>query len=361
MVDYFTRGSRRKKETPFAWLPSHLWRQKQGFGPDPRDNFFVPTREVTPLQQSGPPPQEAPVPLQQEVSGEPTSIVPIDQVNRDFAPPTDLVGGSFFSGGDPSRGPAIGSGYRYSHPVHKGAAGGPFSEARALAREDAPWQKFIVPAMTVVGGSQIPGASLLGLLGAGLNKLGAFHQFNPAADSNLFADPETGRATWGTTDPGGSGSQRGTLNLYNMLQDLGGSYPTRQVQTPSRTIWGSISPGPEKGLPIYYDDDSSTVVPQYANARDLAYIMDRGDRPPPGLYTTSPTNLGQQQSGYGDLTNQQAAQSLSTQSGTAWNELAGEIEAAGGGYNDAVAASMEAASDLQNQIDYSDVDWGDWL
>ena len=358
MVDYFTRGSRRKKETPFAWLPSHLWRQKQGFGPDPRDNFFVPTREVTPLQQSGPPPQEAPVPLQQEVSGEPTSIVPIDQVNRDFAPPTDLVGGSFFSGGDPSRGPAIGSGYRYSHPVHKGAAGGPFSEARALAREDAPWQKFIVPAMTVVGGSQIPGASLLGLLGAGLNKLGAFHQFNPAADSNLFADPETGRATWGTTDPGGSGSQRGTLNLLNMLQDLGGSYPTRQVQTPSRTIWGSISPGPEKGLPIYYDDDSSTVVPQYANARDLAYIMGQGDRPPPGLYTQQ-TPVGYQDFGEGhNVTNQEALNTYNlTGAGALLNEAA-EILGPDAGYNETSALAESMAEDLQGQVDYGD--WGSW-
>jgi len=318
MVDYFTRGSLRRK-----------------IGPD----FNLPTPPVAPI----------PIPL--EVSGEQAAAVPID--------PADLVGGSFFSGENQTGEPVNpGSGYLFSHPVHKGAAQMPFSEIRALAREDAPWQKYVGPAMTAIGGSQIPGASLLGLLAAGLNKLGAYHQFNPATDSNLFADPETGRATWGTTDPGGSGSQRGTLNLYNMLQDFGGSYPTRQVQTPSRTIWGSISPGPEKGLPIYYDDDSSTVVPQYANARDLAYIMGQGDRPPPGLYTQQ-TPVGYQDFGEGhNVTNQEALNTYNlTGAGALLNEAA-EILGPDAGYNETSALAESMAEDLQGQVDYGD--WGSW-
>ena len=275
-----------------------------------------------------------------EVSGEQAAAVPID--------PADLVGGSFFSGPNQTGGPAIpGSGYRYSDNVLKGAAGGPFSELGALSREGADWQKKVGPTMTAAVGSQIPGASILGLLGAGLNKLGAYHRFNPAADSNLFADPETGRATWGTTDPGGSGSQRGTLNLYNMLQDYGGSYPTRQVQTPSRTI--------------YHDDGSSTVVPQYANARDLAYIMGRGDRPPPGLYTQQ-TPLGYQDFGEDtNVTNQEALIDYNrTGSGAILNQ-AGAILGPNAGYNETRDLAASMADDLQDQMDYSDQDWGDWI
>jgi hypothetical protein len=207
--------------------------------------------------------------------------------------------------------------------------------------------------MTAVGMSQIPGAGLLGLFASGLNKLGAYHRFNPAADSNLFADPETGRATWGTTDPGGSGSQRGTLNLYNMLQDLGGRYPSRQVQTPSRTI--------------YHDDDSSTVIPQYANARDLAYIMGQGDRPPPGLYTQQ-APFGYQDFG-GNVTNQEALIDYNrTGSGAILNQ-AGAILGPDAGYNETRDLAASMADDLQGQMDfaqsdiapgYSGEDWGYW-
>jgi hypothetical protein len=178
-------------------------------------------------QQLGPPPPEAPELLQQ--SGEQTSTVPIDPTNMipqlfsDVPSPADQLAAYEEYGLSPTdyKSPP-GSGYRFTDNVLKGASGMPFSEMRALSREGAPWQKFVGPAMTAAVGSQIPGAGLLGLFAAGLNKLGAYHQFNPATDSNLFADPETGRATWGTTDPGGSGSQRGTLNLYNMLKDFGG-------------------------------------------------------------------------------------------------------------------------------------------
>jgi hypothetical protein len=206
--------------------------------------------------------------------------------------------------------------------------------------------------MTAAVGSQIPGAGLLGLFAAGLNKLGAYHRFNPATDSNLFADPETGKATWGTTDPGGSGSQRGTLNLYNMLQDFGGSYPTRQVQTPSRTI--------------YHDDDSTSVVPQYANARDLAYIMHRGDKPPPGLYSQQ-TPLGYQDFG-GNVTNQEALNTYNlTGAGALLNEAAERL-GPGAGYNETSALAESMAEDLQGQMDfeesnpgtYSGEDWGYW-
>ena len=102
MVDYFTRGSLRRK-----------------IGPD----FNLPTPPV------------APIPLPLEVSGE-QRYTP-DQVNRDsdptrFAPPTDIVGGSFFG----PKGELVnpGSGYRFTDPVLKGPKySGPFGEIRALS------------------------------------------------------------------------------------------------------------------------------------------------------------------------------------------------------------------------------------
>ena len=284
----------------------------------------------------------------QEVSGEQAAAVPIDPTNllpqvKDYAYPLveDQLAAYEEYGLSPTdyKSPP-GSGYLYSHPVLKAEAQMPFSELSALAREDAPWQKFVGPAMTAAVGSQIPGAGLLGLFAAGLNKLGAYDQFNPATDSNLFADPETGRATWGTTDPGGSGSQRGTLNLYNMLQDLGGRYPNRQVQTPSR-----IGPTGE--------------IPQYANARDLAYIMGQGDRPPPGLYSQQ-TPLGYQDFG-GNVTNQEALRDYAaTGSGAILNQAA-EILGPDAGYNETSDLAASMAEDLQDQMDYSDQDWGDWI
>ena len=324
-VTMYGSGREHRAFQPSPWRPPENWDMLPDSDTETGDftnQFFTSQTQPAPTQ---------------ELSGEQAAAVPID--------PADLVGGSFFGPkGEPVN---PGSGYLFSHPVHKGAAQMPFSEIRALAREDAPWQKYVGPAMTAIGGSQIPGASLLGLLAAGLNKLGAYHQFNPATDSNLFVDPETGRATWGTTDPGGSGSQRGTLNLYNMLQDYGGSYPTRQVQTPSRTI--------------YHEDDSTSVVPQYANARDLAYIMGQGDRPPEGLYTQQ-TPVGYQDFGDNNVTNQEALNTYNlTGAGAILNEAAA-ILGPGAGYNetrdmaDAMAEAVEHDMSNQSNEDY----WGGW-
>ena len=319
MVDYFTRGSLRRK-----------------IGPD----FNLPTPPV------------APIPLPLEVSGE-QRYTP-DQVNRDFDAPTDLVGGSFFSGPNQTGEPVHpGKGFRFRDRVLSGPGTfGPFSQIGQISGEDAPWQDFMQPIGRLAASAIIPGAGLLGLFGDVLNSMGAYHQFNPAADSNLFADPETGRATWGTTDPGGVGSQRGTLNLYNMLQDFGGSYPTRQVQTPSKTI--------------YHEDDSTSVVPQYANARDLAYIMGQGDRPPEGLYTQQ-TPLGYQDFG-GNVTKQEALNTYNlTGAGALLNEAAERL-GPDAGYNETSDLAASMADDLQNQMDfeesnpgtYSGEDWGYW-
>ena len=286
---------------------------------------------------AGPPPPEAPQRLQQEVSGEQAAAVPID--------PADLVGGSFFSGPNQTGGPAIGSGYHYKHNVHSSPRTfGALSEIGRRAGENAPFSEFIAPVGRFAAGALHPAVGAFGLFGDILNSMGAYHQFNPATDSNLFADPETGLSTWGSISPGGGGSQRGTLNLLNQLQDFGGSYPNRQVQTPSRTI--------------YHEDGSSTVVPQYANARDLAYIMDRGERAP-GLYTQQ-TPVGYQDFGEGhNVTNQEALNTYNlTGAGALLNE-AGAILGPDAGYNetrDLADAMAEAVQD-----DMSNQPGGDYL
>jgi hypothetical protein len=345
-VTMYGSGREHRAFQPSPWRPPENWDMLPDSDTETGDftnQFFTSQTQPAPTQEVlGPPPPVAPHLLEQEVSGEQLSTVPIDPTNMipqlfsDVSAPADQLDAYEEYGLSPTdyKSPP-GSGYLYSHPVLKAEAQMPFSELGVLNREGADWQKKVGPAMTVLGGSQIPGASLLGLFAAGLNKLGAYHQFNPATDSNLFADPETGRATWGTTGPGGSGSQRGTLNLYNMLQDYGGSYPSRQVQTPSRG-----------------------KIPQYANARDLAYIMGQGDRPPPGLYTQQ-TPVGYQDFGEGhNVTNQEALNTYNrTGAGALLNE-AGAILGPDAGYNETSALAASMAEDLQGQMDYGD--WGSW-
>ena len=216
-----------------------------------------------------------------------------------------------------------GRGYLFSDPVLKGPGWSPFSGITP--------QKLAGMAI----GSFIPGASSLGIMGSILRNMGAHHQYkgsdmfgggmwDVSPDSNLYVEPETGFASWRSTSPGGGGTQGGSLNLYNMLRDIGTRDPVYQVETP-------------RG---------------WANARDLADIMGSGDRPPEGFFTDEPANLGQQWSGYGDLTNNQAVQSLASQYGPAWNALSADVQAAGGGYNDQRDASIAAAYDLQDQIDF---------
>jgi len=216
-----------------------------------------------------------------------------------------------------------GRGFLFSDPVLKGPGYNPFSGISP--------QKLAGMAI----GSFVPGASSLGIMGSILRNMGSHHQYkgsdmfgggmwDVSPDSNLYVEPETGFASWRSTSPGGGGTQGGSLNLYNMLRDIGTRDPVYQVETP-------------RG---------------WANARDLADIMGTGDRPPKGLFTDEPANLGQQWSGYGDLTNNQAVQSLASQYGPAWNALSADVQAAGGGYNDQRDASIAAAYDLQDQIDF---------
>ena len=215
-----------------------------------------------------------------------------------------------------------GRGFLFSDPVLKGSGYSPFSDITP--------QKLAGMAI----GSFVPGASNLGIMGSILRNMGAHHEYKGAdmsgggmwdvsPDSNLYVDPETGFAKWDSSSPGGGGTQQGVLNLYNMLQDIGTKDPGYQVETP-------------RG---------------WANARD------------DGLFTDEPTNFGQQQSGYGNLNNNEAVQSLANQEGTAWNKLSAEIQATGGGYNDQLHGSLAAASNLQDQIDFeSGMDLvGQWL
>ena len=76
----------------------------------------------------------------------------------------------------------------------------------------------------------IPGASLLGLLGVGLGRMGAHHDFDPSTDYNLNFDTRSGRTDWGSLSPGAGGVQYGSLKNENMIEDLAEKDPDFEIQ-----------------------------------------------------------------------------------------------------------------------------------
>ena len=81
-----------------------------------------------------------------------------------------------------------------------------------------------------LGLSAIPGGTVLGLLSAGLGRMGAHHDFDPSTDYNLNFDTRSGRTDWGSTTDGGGGSQYGSLSNENMIEDIAKDNPDYQIQ-----------------------------------------------------------------------------------------------------------------------------------
>jgi hypothetical protein len=81
-----------------------------------------------------------------------------------------------------------------------------------------------------LGLSVMPGGTLLGLLSAGMTKAGAHHDFNPSTDYNLNFDTRSGRTDWGSLSPGAGGSQYGSLNNENMIEDIAKDNPDYEIQ-----------------------------------------------------------------------------------------------------------------------------------
>ena len=75
----------------------------------------------------------------------------------------------------------------------------------------------------------IPGANILGLLGVGLGRMGAHHDFDPSTDYNLNFDTRSGRTDWGSLSPGAGGVQYGSLSNENMIEDLAEKDPDFEI------------------------------------------------------------------------------------------------------------------------------------
>ena len=228
------------------------------------------------------------------------------------------------------------------NPLSMGGMGRNMQAIDALgqARGDTP--SFINGRKVAAG--MMPVASILGLgttgglfgmLGGGLNAMGFHHDYNPNVDSNLFMDPDQGLVGFDSKSAGGGGMQEGMLNMTNMVEDmvnkgLGGEY----INTPQG----------------------------YVRANDLNdyFKTERDDEFGYGQLAYGGIPLGYEQSGYGDLTTNQAIDSLNNMSGPAYNAIAEDVYSKGGGYDDTITASQEAAQSLAEYGPvYSDEGVGD--
>ena len=80
-----------------------------------------------------------------------------------------------------------------------------------------------------LGLATIPGGTVLGLLSAGLGRMGAHHDFDPRTDYNLNFDTRSGRTDWGSTTDGAGGSQYGSLSNENMIEDIAKDNPDYEI------------------------------------------------------------------------------------------------------------------------------------
>ena len=187
------------------------------------------------------------------------------------------------------------------------------------------------------------GGSALGLFGGIFNAMGAHQDYNPNVDSNLFMDPDQGLVGFDSKSAGGGGMQEGTLNMTNMVEDmvnkgLGGEY----INTPQGFITAN-------NLNSYFQGNGKF---DDLSGEPLGY----------GSLAYNGIPSGYEFSGYGDLSSNQAVDSLNSMSGEAWNSVASDVYASGGGYNDAVQAAeneAEALAEYQGWADFDDGSGGD--
>tara|TARA_R110002020_G_scaffold461784_1_gene680891 strand:+ start:4329 stop:5561 length:1233 start_codon:yes stop_codon:yes gene_type:complete len=215
-------------------------------------------------------------------------------------------------------------------------------DAIGQARGDSPsfinGRKVATSMMPVLSAAGLGlGGSALGLFGGIFNAMGAHHDYNPNVDSNLFMDPDQGLVGFNSKSAGGGGMQEGMLNMTNMVEDM-----------------------VNKGLGEEYIN-----TPQgYIRANDLNdyFKTERDDEFGYGQLAYNGIPSGYEPSGYGDLSSNQAIDSLNNMSGDAWNSVASDVYASGGGYNDAVQAAeneAEALAEYQGWADFDDGSGGD--
>ena len=105
----------------------------------------------------------------------------------------------------------------------------------------------------------IPGASLLGLLGVGLGRMGAHHDFDPSTDYNLNFDTRSGRTDWGSLSPGAGGVQYGSLSNENMIEDIAKDNPDYEISLNDGKD-GYITAGEFVDINDAYKDIDSSVA-----------------------------------------------------------------------------------------------------
>ena len=211
-------------------------------------------------------------------------------------------------------------------------------DALGQARGDSPFfingRKVATGMMPVLSAGGLGlGGSALGLFGGIFNAMGGHHDYDPNVDSNLFMDPDQGLVGFDSKSAGGGGMQEGMLNMTNMVEDmvnkgLGGEY----INTPQG----------------------------YVRANDLNdyFKTERDDEFGYGQLAYNGIPSGYEPSGYGDLSSNQAIDSLNNMSGDAWNSVASAVYASGGGYNDAVQAAENEAEALAEFVGWADFDDG---
>jgi hypothetical protein len=201
--------------------------------------------------------------------------------------------------------------------------------------------------MSLAGASTFP----LSILGGLFNTLGGYHDYDPNADTNITIDPETGLVAWDSTNMGGGGMYQGMPNAENFVESLAARDPSMMVHTGITDRSGFSDPS--KG----FDDFGQKT---YSNIQDLSdymsfnrqannpnsefFMMDAYNDP---TYTaTTDTPWAYADSNYANLSNAEAMNSLGSRSGNAYNAIASDVYARGGGYND-IAAAVERAQAAQ--------------
>ena len=110
-----------------------------------------------------------------------------------------------------------------------------------------------------LGLAAIPGGTVLGLLSAGLGRMGAHHDFDPSTDYNLNFDTRSGRTDWGSTTDGGGGSQYGFLSNENMIEDIAKDNPDYEISLNDGKD-GYITAGEFVDINDAYKDIDSSVA-----------------------------------------------------------------------------------------------------
>ena len=110
-----------------------------------------------------------------------------------------------------------------------------------------------------LGLAAIPGGTVLGLLSAGLGRMGAHHDFDPRTDYNLNFDTRSGRTDWGSTTDGAGGSQYGSLSNENMIEDIAKNNPDYEISLNDGKD-GYITAGEFVDINDAYKDIDSSVA-----------------------------------------------------------------------------------------------------